>query len=77
MAQFPETVVSSGKQYYPHIIATYLFELAQEFSRFYGNVKVIGEEEKVMQQRLLLIDFYSQVMKTGLALLGIAVVEEM
>ena len=77
LAQFPETVVSSGKQYYPHIIATYLFELAQEFSRFYGNVKVIGEEEKVMQQRLLLIDFYSQVMKTGLALLGIAVVEEM
>lgn len=77
LAQFPEAVISAGKQYYPHIVATYLFELAQEFSRFYGNVKVIGEEEKVMVQRLLLIDFYSHVMKIGLSLLGIGVVEEM
>lgn len=77
LAKFPEVVQSAAEQFYPHIIAVYLFELTQEFTSFYTDVKVLGEPQEIMQNRLLLTDFYSSVMQRGLALLGIGVVEAM
>ena len=59
----------------PYKIANYLYELAQEFSRFYENVKVAGSENEM--ERVEIVKTYLNVMTHGLKLLGIEVPEEM
>ncbi|MBR0431873.1 arginine--tRNA ligase [Candidatus Saccharibacteria bacterium] len=59
----------------PHKLCNYLYELAQDFSRFYENVKVAGnKDEKELKQ---LVEVYLKVMTHGLNLLGIEIPEEM
>lgn len=59
----------------PHKLANYLFEVSQEFSRFYENVKVAGSEEEMTRREM--VAAYLDVMEHGLNLLGIEVPEEM
>ncbi len=59
----------------PHKIANYLFEVSQEFSRFYENVKVAGSENE--KERREIVAAYLDVMMHGLGLMGIEVPEEM
>ena len=59
----------------PHIICNYLFELAQEFSRFYEECKVAGDEFE--QERKKIVRTFVNVMTHGLNILGIEVPESM
>ena len=59
----------------PHKLANFLYELAQEFSRFYENCKVAGSEEE--HQRAELTEAYLNIMTHGLGLLGIEIPEKM
>lgn len=59
----------------PHKVANYLYELAQEFSRFYENCQVNGCDKET--ERLKLVRVYLRVMTHGLNILGINIPEEM
>ena len=59
----------------PYKICNYLYELAQEFSRFYENVPVAGSEYEA--ERGAMVRAYLAVLEHGLGLLGIKTVEEM
>ena len=59
----------------PHKLANFLFELAQEFSRFYENCPVAGSEQE--SERKKLVQVYLAVMTHGLSLLGIEIPAEM
>lgn len=59
----------------PHKLANFLYELAQEFSRFYENCKVAGSKEEYQRAELTLA--YLNTMTHGLSLLGIEIPEEM
>ena len=59
----------------PHKVANFLYELAQEFSRFYENCPVAGSEQET--ERAELVAKYLQVMTHGLNILGIEIPEEM
>lgn len=59
----------------PHLIATYLYELAQVFNRFYEKNKVVGDPRQ--DTRLQLVELYSNRLKSGLGLLGITAPEKM
>ena len=59
----------------PHKVATYLYEVAQEFSRFYENCPVVGSDEEA--ERVKLVRMYYAVMQHGLNILGIEIPEEM
>ena len=59
----------------PHKLANYLYDLAQEFSRFYENCPVVGSEEE--PERAQLVQVYLDVMTHGLNILGINIPEEM
>ena len=61
----------------PHLIANYLYSLAQGFNEYYHRHQVLKAEEKVKGARLLLISAVRQVLKNGLNLLGIDVLEKM
>ncbi len=59
----------------PHKLANYLYELAQDFSRFYENCPVAGSEQE--SERIKLVKVYLDVMTHGLNILGIEIPEEM
>ncbi|MBR5939135.1 arginine--tRNA ligase [Candidatus Saccharibacteria bacterium] len=59
----------------PHKVANFLYELAQEFSRFYENCQVAGSEEE--SERMKLVKVYLETMTHGLNILGINIPEEM
>lgn len=77
LIKFPNKVESAAIELKPNIIATYLYELASAFSRFYKECPVLSAEKHVKERRLLLVDATRQVIKNGLTLLGIESPEQM
>lgn len=78
ISQFPEIVKNAAEGYFPHVIAAYLFSLAQTFSGFYKEIPVLkAESETLKYTRLYLCQMAGIVLKTGLGLLGIQCPEKM
>lgn len=78
IARFNERILASSQTYEPHILANYLFELAEKFSRFYEKCSVLkANNQQLVTSRLYLCYMTSQVLKKGLELLGIEVPEKM
>ena len=75
LAQYGQILKDALIDFAPHKIANYLYETAQEFSRFYENVKVAGSEYE--NERAALVDAYYKTMEHGLGILGIEIPEEM
>jgi arginyl-tRNA synthetase len=69
ISEFPEIVKNSTNSFMPHYICIYLYELAQEFNKFYENNRVIDDPR--MFTRLYLVKIYAEVLQTGLKLLKI------
>jgi arginyl-tRNA synthetase len=57
----------------PHHVCTYLYELAQTFSQFYENDKVVGGEKEFLRQKL--VQKYIILLEDGFKLLGMPTVE--
>ncbi|APS00860.1 arginine--tRNA ligase [Pajaroellobacter abortibovis] len=74
---FPIIVEEVAKTVKPHLLCEYLFEVALLFSTFYKQMHVLKAEPQLRGSRLALIDLVSRVLKKGLDLLGIAVLERM
>jgi arginyl-tRNA synthetase len=75
ISMFQEVVLQATDELMPHHIATFLYELSQEFNRFYEKNRVIGDERERL--RLGLVKTYADTLKDGLDLLGIHAPEEM
>lgn len=73
--RYPEVVELASKQLASNLIATYLFELAQRFNSFYAETPIIRSDQE--QFRLALTQATSAILKSGLNLLGIKVLERM
>lgn len=52
-----------------HHLCTYLFELAQEFNRYYEVHQVVGSEHEA--HRAAIVRLYADILQAGLAILGI------
>ena len=74
---FEDILKQSAEKYEPYIIARYLIKLAQAFSSFYNENKIIGEEKTVQDARLYLTYATGLVLKTGAKILGIKMPEKM
>jgi arginyl-tRNA synthetase len=61
----------------PHVLCTYLHELAGAYSSFYNADKVMVEDDAIKARRLILCARTRTVLKTGLELLGITPLERM
>lgn len=75
--QFNSVVEKAAHNFSPNYIATYLFELAQEFNLFYQKYPVLKAEKKIKSFRLVLTQKTGEIIKKGLDLLGIKTVEKM
>lgn len=69
LGEYAEIVTQATTNLEPHRICTYLFELAQEFNRYYEKNKVIGSEREA--HRAGVVALYADTLKNGLSLLGI------
>lgn len=70
LGEYHDVVDLAVAQLEPHHICNYLFELAQEFNRYYEKHRVIGDEKEA--HRAGLVALYADILKAGLAVLGIA-----
>ena len=61
----------------PSILARYLIELAQNYSYFYNENKILTEEKEVQDARIYLTYAVGNVLKTGASLLGIEMPNKM
>lgn len=74
---FEDIVKQAADKYEPYIIARYLISLAQAFSTFYNENKIIGEDKDVQDARLYLTFATNIVLKSGAGLLGIKMPNKM
>ena len=77
LAKYPEVLDAAASQHEPHLIAHYLRELANTLHTYYNAHQFIVDDEKVRNARLVLIVATRQVIKNGLALLGVSSPAEM
>jgi len=75
ISEYPEVITKAVTELMPHHIATYLYELAQVFNRFYEQAKVLDDPREPV--RLQLVALYASVLRNGLGLLGIAAPDSM
>jgi len=75
LGEFNFVVEEAANKYKISAIANYLIKLCQAFNEFYQSEKVIGSENE--QEKLFAIDMTSKIIKLGLELLDIEVLEEM
>lgn len=73
--EYKGTLKEAVSEMAPHKVASYLYELAQEFSRFYEHCPVAGSDREA--ERTELVKVYLDTMSHGLNILGINVPEEM
>lgn len=69
MTEYPEVITAATTELSPHLVCTYLYELAQTFNRFYEQSRIIGDDREAF--RLSLTQAYAQILKNGLLVLGI------
>ena len=74
---FPDVIVLSARHLEPHRVITYLNELASDFTSFYHDCRIIGEEQKLMDARAELAKATAQVLANGLGILGITAPDRM
>ncbi|MEI6771849.1 MAG: arginine--tRNA ligase [Planctomycetota bacterium] len=76
--RFEEAITLALVDYKPSLITSYLWDVAKAYSVFFQNCPVLkAPNEGIRQSRLLLCDLTARVLKQGLELLGISVLEKM
>jgi arginyl-tRNA synthetase len=78
LRKFSETVSAAASEYSPALVANYCYELAREYNQFYHDYTILGEADiSVRDFRLVLSRLTSEVLSTGMWLLGIEMPERM
>jgi arginyl-tRNA synthetase len=72
IADFPGELAAAARDAAPHQVTFYLKDLAQEFHSYYNAERFLVEDEKLQRARLALAVATGQVLRNGLAVLGIS-----
>ena len=77
LEQFPQIIANSRTALEPQAIATYLYDTANCFHKFYSDCRVITEDIDLTYSRIALIQGVKVVLNNGLDILGITAPERM
>jgi arginyl-tRNA synthetase len=78
LVAFPDEIAEAAERRAPHRIAVYAHDLAQEFSAFYRDCKVVGAEPEATESfRIALSQATRQTIKLALWLLGVGAPDSM
>ena len=75
LSEYAEAVNRATESLEPHHVCAYLFELAQEFNRYYEKNQVVGSDKEA--HRVGIVAVYADILKAGLTILGIAAPERL
>jgi len=74
---FPISVLKAAETFKPNLIADYLYDLSKKLNSFYNNCPILNQDIDTLKSRALLIKKTGEVLKEGLSLLGIPVLNKM
>ncbi len=77
LATFPEVIADAARDYAPQVIAFYLKDLAAEFHSYYNAERILVGDAGQRSARLALAAALRQVLRNGLAILGVSAPESM
>ena len=77
LSQFPERVEAAALRREPHLVVTYLRELANQFHSWYNAHQFIVDDVELRDARLALASAVRQVLSNGLGLMGVSAPETM
>ncbi|MFL6710525.1 MAG: arginine--tRNA ligase [Massilia sp.] len=77
LAAYPEMLARAQEDLAPHQVAFYLRDLAANLHSFYFAEKVLVEDENLKRARLALVVATRQVLRNGLAMIGVSAPEQM
>jgi arginyl-tRNA synthetase len=77
LGAYPETIEIAARELAPHQVAFYLRELAAEFHSYYNSERFLVDDAATRLARLALAGAVRQVIRNGLALLGVSAPEKM
>jgi arginyl-tRNA synthetase len=77
LASWPEVLKTAAEELAPHQIAFYLKDAGADFHAFYNAERVLVDEPELRNARVALLLATRQVIRNGLALLGVSAPERM
>lgn len=72
LMEYPEAIEVAARELSPHFIAFYLKDLAAEFHSYYNSSRFLVDDATERNARLALATAVQQVIRNGLALLGVS-----
>ena len=77
LAKYPEMLTSAAHDFAPHDVTFYLRDLAACYHSYYDAERILVDDEQVKLARLSLVAATAQVIRNGLAVLGVSAPEKM
>jgi arginyl-tRNA synthetase len=77
LSEFAPVCEKAAEEYKPFLLPKYLLELSKNFSAFYNECQIVKAEKDTRKARILLLESARIVLRKGLELCGIDVLEKM
>ena len=77
LMEYPDVLENAARDLAPHLVAFYLRELAAGLHSYYNSTRILVEDEILKRARLALVAAVRQVLRNGLALLGVSAPDKM
>ena len=83
LSEWPKCIDTSSKKLEPHLIPTYLYELASLFHSYWNlgkdnpKKRFINDKKKITDDKLIFLKAISNVIKTGMNIVDVSVPEKM
>ena len=71
LARFPDMLTAAAQDFAPHDVTFYLRDLAASYHSYYDAERILVDDEPVRLARLALVAATAQVLRNGLAVLGV------
>jgi arginyl-tRNA synthetase len=77
LAKYPDMLTAAADGFAPHDVTFYLRELAACYHSYYDAERILVDDETIKLARLALVAATAQVLRNGLAVLGVSAPEKM
>src|SRR5215510_3623473 len=77
LVDYPAVLRRAAEHYEPFFVADYLLTLAEAFNKYYHNYRILTDDTRLREARLLLVKAVQVILHSGLHMLGIKALEEM
>jgi arginyl-tRNA synthetase len=72
LAKYPDMLTSAAQGFAPHDVTFYLRDLASQYHSYYDAERILVDDVGVKKARLALVSATAQVLRNGLAVLGVS-----